>query len=164
MIPWKKNFKFHLQVGFLGPPNEPFKLQSPLIGILSEFSSSWKVPNVGSRLWLLQWHNLSTIVNHTMKSAKLSNTICPHKCLIQCTVRPLWLDCQFTALLKVYVNDPKQSFVLICVDRSTILLWSILVWNMATFETLFIIWSYICTPFLLGDLRRLKKWPQLYKN
>ena len=77
----KKKFKFHFQVGFLGPPaphNEAVKLPSPLIGILSEFSSSWKVPNVGSRLWLLQGHNLSTIVYYTMKSAKLSNAIWLH--------------------------------------------------------------------------------------
>ena len=69
----KKKFKFHLQVGFLGTPGKPIKLPSPLIGILSEFSSSWKVPNVGSRLWLLQGHSLSTIVYYTMKSAQLSN-------------------------------------------------------------------------------------------
>ena len=73
----KKKFKFHLQVGFLGP------LASPLNCILSEFSSSWKVPNVGSRLWLLQGHNLSTIVYYTMTSAKLSNTT--WQCFIQCS-------------------------------------------------------------------------------
>ena len=44
----KKKFKFHVQVSFQGPPSEPIKLPSPLIGILSEFSSSWKVPNVDS--------------------------------------------------------------------------------------------------------------------
>ena len=34
----EKKFKFHLNVGFLGPPGKPIKLPSPLIGILSEFS------------------------------------------------------------------------------------------------------------------------------
>ena len=40
--------------------------------------------NVGNRLWLLQGHNLSTIVNYTMKSAKLSKGFWLHKCFIQC--------------------------------------------------------------------------------
>ena len=82
----KKKFQIPPPSGFSGTPGKPIKLPSPLIGILSEFSSSWKVPNVGSRLWLLQGHNLSTIVNYTMKSAKLSNAIRLHKCFIQCTV------------------------------------------------------------------------------
>ena len=73
-------------MGFLGPPSKPVKLPSPLIGILSEFSSSWKIPNGGSRFWLLQGHNLSTIVYYTMKSAKLYTTFNIHKCFIQCTV------------------------------------------------------------------------------
>ena len=66
--------------GFSGPKSEPIKLPSPLIGILSDFSSSWKVPNV--RLWLLLGHNLSTIVYNIMKSAKLSNIIYLQKCFI----------------------------------------------------------------------------------
>ena len=72
-------------MGFLGPPSEPIKLPSPLIGILSEFSSSWKVPNVDSRLWLLQGHNMNTIIYYTRKSAKkLFNTLYPHKSFIRC--------------------------------------------------------------------------------
>ena len=74
-------------------------MPSPLICFLSEFSSSWKAPNVGSRLRLLQWLNLSTIVYHTMKSAKLSNAICPHKCFIWCsapTYISIWVMGLFT--------------------------------------------------------------------
>ena len=83
----KKKFQIPPPSWFSGTPGELIKLLSPLIGILSEFSSSWKVPNVGSRLWLLQGHNLSTIVNYTMKSAKLSNAFWLHKCFIQCSDR-----------------------------------------------------------------------------
>ena len=96
-------------MGFLGPPGEPIKLPSPLIGILSEFSSSWKVPNVDSRLWLLQGHNLSTIVYYTMKSAKLSNTIYLHKCFIQCTGLIMQLD--FEPLLQIwsFMTDSQRT-------------------------------------------------------
>ena len=110
-FPEKKNFKFHLQVGFLGPPGEPIKLPSLLIGILSEFSSSWKVPNVGSRLWLLQGHNLSTIVYYTMKTAKLSNTIWLHKCFIQCRVKLEQKETEQKLLFPKFVHhDCKTSW------------------------------------------------------
>ena len=81
----KKKIQIPPLSDFSGPPSKPIKLPSPLICILSEFSSSWKIPNVGSRLWLLQGHNLSTIIYNSMKSAKLSNTIYLHKWFIQCT-------------------------------------------------------------------------------
>ena len=89
--------------GFYGPQSEPVKLPSPLIGILSDFSSSWKVPNV--RLWLFQGHNLNTIVYYTLKSAMFSNTIYPHKCFIQCNAAYILLPLTFPT--KFYEKDNK---------------------------------------------------------
>ena len=105
---------------FSGTPSKPAKLPSPLICFLSEFSSSWKAPNVGSRLRLLQLLNLSTIVYHTMKSAKLSNAICPHKCF-NGVVHPLKYQFELWAYSHCALLSPfgiLQYATILCLNKA----------------------------------------------